>query len=82
MGGYPEFIWQVAQHLKKEYAEKGREISVFVEAKVSINGKLYQPFIDPKADLAKESWNYLWHNEWILPSPLQERESSHPGAVE
>lgn len=82
LGGYPDFIWQFAQHLKKEYAEKGREISVFVESKVSINGKPYQPFIDPKADLAKESWNYFWHNEWILPSPQRERESSHPGAAE
>ena len=72
IGCYPDFIWQFAQRLKKEYAEKGVEISVFVDSKVSINGKPYHPFIDPKADMAKEPWNYLWHNDWILPSPLYE----------
>lgn len=73
IGSYPDFIWQFAQRLKKEYADKGEEISVFVDSKVSVNGKPYRPFIDPKADLAHESWNYLWHNEWILPAPEAEK---------
>lgn len=72
IGGYPDFIWQFAQHLKKEYAKKGEEISVFVDSKVSVNGRVYYPFIDPKVDLANECWNYFWHNAWILPSPLRE----------
>lgn len=78
IGSYPDFIWQFAQYLKKEYTEKGEEISVFVDSKVSINGKPYYPFIDPQADLAKESWDYFWHNEWILPSPLREAHNSSP----
>jgi vitamin K-dependent gamma-carboxylase len=80
IGSYPDFIWQFAQHLKKEYAEKGEEISVFVDSKVSVNGKPYHPFIDPQADLAEESWDYFWHNEWILPSPLKEAHNSTPSA--
>ena len=35
----PDFIWQFAQHLKKEYAQKGKDIQVFVNAYVSVNGK-------------------------------------------
>ena len=27
---HPDFIWQFSQHLKKQYAAKGKEISVFV----------------------------------------------------
>lgn len=80
IGCYPDFIWQFAQRLKKEYAEKGMEISVFVDSKVSINGKPYLPFIDPNADMARESWNYFWNNGWILPSSLQEAHNSFPSA--
>ena len=69
IGAYPDFIWQFAQHLKKEYAEKGEVISVYaVNSKVSINGRPYRAFIDPKIDLANEPWNHLKHHEWIAPS--------------
>jgi hypothetical protein len=66
---YPDFMWQFAQRLKREYAEKGEDISVFVNSRVSVNGKPYQEFIDPKIDLGSVSWNYFGHNDWILPSP-------------
>ncbi|MEK6152358.1 HTTM domain-containing protein [Flavobacteriaceae bacterium 3-367] len=65
---YPDFIWQFAQHIKKEYAKKGEDIEVYVRSRVSINGKPYKTFIDPKTDLTKVSWNHLAHHEWILPS--------------
>ena len=69
IASYPDFIWQFAQRLKKEYAEKGETISVYaVNSKVSINGKAYRSFIDPSVDLAHTKWDYFWHNEWILPS--------------
>ena len=44
----PDFMWQFAQHLKKEYAKKGDSISVYIQSKVSVNGKPYKPFIDSK----------------------------------
>ena len=66
---YPDFMWQFAQRLKREYNEKGEDISVFVNSRVSVNGKPYQEFIDPKIDLGNVSWNYFGHNDWILPSP-------------
>lgn len=70
IAAYPDFIWQFAQHLKKEYAEKGIAISVYaLNSKVSINGRPSRAFIDPKVDLANVKWDYFWHNEWILPSP-------------
>lgn len=71
IAAYPDFIWQFAQHLKKEYAEKGEAISVYaLNSKVSINGKPFRAFIDPKIDLANEPWNHFRHHEWILPSQL------------
>jgi len=72
IAAYPDFIWQFAQHLKKEYAEKGVAISVYaVNSRVSINGKPSRAFIDPEVDLANAKWDYFWHNEWILSSPGQ-----------
>ncbi len=73
IGAYPDFIWQFAQRLKKEYLLKGEAISVYaLNSKISINGKAYQEFIDPTIDLADTDWNYFWHNEWILPSKLEQ----------
>lgn len=70
IAAYPDFIWQFAQHLKKEYAKKGVSISVYaVNSRVSINGRTLHAFIDPEVDLANAKWDYFWHNEWILPSP-------------
>jgi hypothetical protein len=65
---YPDFIWQFAQHLKKDYAQKGEDIQVFVDNKVKVNQGPYKTFIDPKVDLASVPWNHFSHNDWILPS--------------
>lgn len=70
---YPDFIWQFAQYLKREYAQKGEHVSVYlINSKVSINGKPYRAFIDPKVDLANETWRHFTHHEWILPSPIED----------
>lgn len=68
VAAYPDFMWQFAQHLKKEYAQKGETIGVYVASRVSINGKPYERYIDPKTDLAAIPWNPFGHHEWILPS--------------
>lgn len=72
IAAYPDFIWQFAQRLKKEYAAKGKNISVYaLNSKLSVNGKPYRAFINPKVDLANAPWNHLSHNSWILPSPIE-----------
>lgn len=67
IGSYPDYIWQFAQRLEKEYAEKGEEISVYVTGKAKVNASDFQPLIDPNVDLAAEPWKHFTHNEWILP---------------
>ncbi|MER3319154.1 MAG: HTTM domain-containing protein [Allomuricauda sp.] len=71
VGCYPDFIWQFAQHLKKEYAQKGENIQVFVENKVKVNQNPYQQFVDSNVDLASVPWKHFAHNDWILPSPKE-----------
>ncbi|GGX12695.1 HTTM domain-containing protein [Aquimarina muelleri] len=62
----PDGIWQFAQKLKKEYATKGKDISVYVTSKVSVNGKKYKTLIDPEVDIANTKWNYFTTNSWVL----------------
>lgn len=68
IGGFPDFIWQFAQHLKKEAKKEGKDISVFVKSRVSVNGGPFKTFIDPTVDLAAEEWHPFKHHDWIFPS--------------
>lgn len=66
----PDMMWQFAQRLEEEYAREGKEVEVYVDSKLSVNGRPYQVFIDPDVDLAAEEWKHFFHHHWILPSPL------------
>ncbi|NAY92629.1 HTTM domain-containing protein [Muricauda sp. JGD-17] len=71
VASYPDFTWQFAQRLKKEYTEKGMDVQVFVRSRVKINDGKYYEFIDPEVDLASVPWKHFSHNEWICPSQNQ-----------
>ena len=64
----PDVIWQFAQHLKEDFKNRGEDVSVYVNSKVSVNGKPYKTLIDPEVDLANVPWNVFKHCDWILPS--------------
>jgi len=66
----PDMIWQMAQHIKQEYARKGIDVAVYADSWVSINDRDYSRFIDEKVDLANEPWNYFSHHSWILERPF------------
>ncbi|MEA1786500.1 HTTM domain-containing protein [Arenibacter sp. GZD96] len=76
LSSYPDFMWQFAQYLKKEYRKVGQEVAVYVVSDVSINGKPARTFIDPKVDLASVPWHHFKHNDWILPSEKMELQKS------
>jgi vitamin K-dependent gamma-carboxylase len=65
----PDLIWQLAQHIKQLEAIKGKDVAVYTTTRVKVNGGEYFPLIDPKIDLAAESWYPFRHHDWILPSP-------------
>ena len=64
----PDIIWQFAQHLKQDFAKKGKSVKVYVRAYVRVNGRHPKPLIDPKVNLANEEWHHFKHHDWILPS--------------
>lgn len=66
----PDFIWQFAQRLKKEYAKQGKDVQVFVSAYVSVNGRPYKQLVNPEIDLASVPWSHFKHSDWLLPSDL------------
>lgn len=68
----PDVIWQFSQYLKKDFAKKGIDVKVFVNANVRVNGRDMQPLIDPEVDLANVEWNPLKHSEWLLPSQQED----------
>jgi len=62
----PDMIWQTAQHIKAHYKKLGKDVAVFADTKVSINGGPYERLIDEKTDLAAAKWDYFFHCPWVL----------------
>lgn len=62
----PDMIWQTAQLIKQHYKKQGKNVSVYADTKVSINGGPYERLIDEKTDLAAAKWNYFFHCPWVL----------------
>lgn len=62
----PDMIWQMAQRIKKHFAENGKEVAVYANTYASINGRQHQQLIDPETDLATAEWDYFSHCNWIL----------------
>lgn len=66
MATKPDMLWQMTQRIKKDFKAKGHDVAVYVNSRVSINGGVMRPIIDPGTDLASEDWNYFGHDEWVL----------------
>lgn len=64
----PDIIWQFAQYLKKDFKAKGKNIEVYVDCSIKVNGKPLKQLIDPKVDLVAVKWSVFKHSAWILPS--------------
>ncbi|MFD1615724.1 HTTM domain-containing protein [Gelatiniphilus marinus] len=62
----PDAIWQFSQRLKAEFKNNGQDIAVYVNCRVSVNGKPFKTLINPEVDLAQAPFHYFKHNGWIL----------------
>jgi len=65
----PDLLWQLAQKIKEVENEKGKDVAVYINATVSVNGGPYFPFTNPEVDVSSQKWNTISHTEWLLPSP-------------
>jgi len=67
MSTQPDFILEYAHFLGDHFKKDGhKNIQVFVESYVGLNGRLSSLFIDPNIDLYQEKES-LSHKDWILP---------------
>jgi hypothetical protein len=67
MATQPDFIVAYAHYLKEHFARQGhKNIAIYVDSYVSLNGRGSMPYINPNTDLTKvnDSWA---HKNWILP---------------
>ncbi len=65
----PDLLWQLAQKIKDVEKENGKDVAVYIDAKVSVNGGPYFPFTNPDIDIASQEWDPFFHTTWLLPSP-------------
>ncbi|WP_104734264.1 HTTM domain-containing protein [Hanstruepera ponticola] len=67
MSFQPDFILEYAHYLGDHFSAQGhKNVQVFAESYVALNGRLSQPFIDSTVDLYKEKESFQ-HKTWILP---------------
>ncbi|MEP2057697.1 MAG: HTTM domain-containing protein [Maribacter litoralis] len=67
MAFQPDFILEYAHFLKNHFEKDGhKNVQVFVDCQVSLNGRLSTTYIDPTIDLAKQKESFL-HKNWITP---------------
>jgi len=67
MSFQPDFILEYAHYLGDIFTRDGhKNVQVFVESYVALNGRLSQLYIDKKVDLYQEKKSFK-HKNWILP---------------
>jgi hypothetical protein len=65
----PDLVLQLAHHVRDDFRAQGHDdVTVRVEALVSLNGRSAAPLIDPAVDLAHAS-DGLGKKSWISPEP-------------
>ncbi|MFY0712312.1 HTTM domain-containing protein [Seonamhaeicola sp. NFXS20] len=64
----PDMIWQFAQRLKEIFKKNNQDVEVYVNCRISVNGRPYKQLINPDVDLASVEWETFKHSKWILPS--------------
>ncbi|WP_147676414.1 HTTM domain-containing protein [Algibacter pacificus] len=67
MSFQPDFILEYAHYLGDHFTSQGhKNVQVFVESYVALNGRLSQPYIDKTVDLYAEKESFK-PKHWILP---------------
>lgn len=67
MSFQPDFILEYAHYLGNHFKNQGhKNIQVFVESFVALNGRMSTTFINPKVDLYQQKESFK-HKDWIVP---------------
>lgn len=67
MSFQPDMILEYAQYLRDHFEKQGhKNVAVFADVRVALNGRLSTQFIDPNTNLAQEKESFK-HKTWITP---------------
>ena len=67
MSSQPDFILEYAKYLEQHFLAQGhKNIEIYVDSYVALNGRSSERFINPKVDLLKQTESLKTKN-WILP---------------
>ncbi|MDX6747338.1 HTTM domain-containing protein [Polaribacter sp. PL03] len=67
MSHQPDFILEYAQFLGDHFTKQGhKNVGVFADSYVALNGRLSTQFIDKKVDLYQQKESFK-HKEWVIP---------------
>jgi len=67
MSFQPDFILEYAQYLGDHFKSQGhKNVGVFAESYVALNGRLSEKYIDEAVDLFQQKESFK-HKKWILP---------------
>ena len=80
MSSQPDLILQLAHHIQKDLSQRGlssHAANVYVDSRVSLNGRRSRPLVDPTVDLAKVH-DGLAPASWVLPAPEQSPPHTRP----
>ena len=72
MSWKPDMIWQFAQIIEADYIEERGvdDVAVYVDSRVSVNGRQRFQLTDASVDLSEVKWNRFGHQKWLLPKPF------------
>lgn len=67
MSYQPDFILEYAHYLGDHFKSQGhKNIAIFVESYVALNGRLSTRYVNPKVDLYQQRESFK-HKDWIVP---------------
>ena len=67
MSYQPDFILEYTHYLGDHFKSQGhKNIAIFVDSYVALNGRLSTKYINPKVDLYQQKENFK-HKDWIIP---------------
>ena len=67
MAFQPDFILEYAHHLQDHFERQGhKQVEIYVENRVTLNGRRSTALIDPSVDLTKQKESFQ-HKNWLLP---------------
>ncbi len=71
IAGRPDMLWRYSRILRDRFEAEGKQVAVFADSRVSLNGRPSQVFVDPQVDLSRVEWPCFTSLTWI--EPLRER---------